>query len=93
MATHLLQKVNKAFGTSLTVQDLFAYPTVAQMAKRIDELIQDGTLQSKKYSEINFSVLHNFWDIVSYSWTPYNLCQYEIYGEILNSYSWASLFL
>lgn len=48
LATHLLQKVNKAFGTSLTVQDLFAYPTVAQMAKRIDELIQDGTLQSKK---------------------------------------------
>lgn len=48
LATHLLQKVNKAFGTSLTVQDLFAFPTVAQMAKRIDELIQDGTLQSKK---------------------------------------------
>ena len=45
----------------------------------------------QEVSEVNFSVLHNFWDIVAYSQTPYNLYQYEIYCEILNSYSWASL--
>ena len=45
----------------------------------------------QEVSEVNFSVLHNFWDIVAYSQTPCNLCQYEIYCEILNSYSWASL--
>lgn len=50
-ATHLLLKVNDSFGINLTVQDLFACPTVAEMSKMIDELKQSGTQTSKDLSE------------------------------------------
>ena len=47
LATHLLLKVNNSFHVNLTVQDLFASPTVAEMAKMIDELKQNGSQKNK----------------------------------------------
>ncbi|KAL9971921.1 hypothetical protein ACROYT_G018144 [Oculina patagonica] len=57
LATHLLVKVNSKFGINLTVQDLFACPTVAEMSKTIDELQKDGTQSSKDLSEGKIDLL------------------------------------
>lgn len=51
LATHLLLKVNSSFRVNLTVQDLFASPTVAEMAKMIDELQQNGSQMNKDLYE------------------------------------------
>ncbi|XP_074621791.1 uncharacterized protein LOC141880232 [Acropora palmata] len=51
LATHLLLKVNSSFRVNLTVQDLFASPTVAEMANMIDELQQNGSQMNKDLYE------------------------------------------
>lgn len=53
LVTQLLVKVNNKFGVNLTVHDLFNCPTVADMAKTIDQLKINNIRKDKSEGEID----------------------------------------